>query len=590
MRKRASQWLITHRYPLLAAFLILVASAIRIGLIAQGWPGTDSDDSTMGLMAKHILTYGEHPIFFYGQSYMGAIEAYVGALMFALLGVSSFALKCGLILIYAAFMASMYLLLSQAFNHRWALAGLLLLSLGDDDMLYHQLEAYGGYLETLLFGVLLIVLAAWLIRTIPDPALRKWRSWGYLGWGLAAGLGIWSDPLVAPFVIFSALFLLLTCWRELRHHMAILALAGLLIGVSPWLIYIATAPSLGAATSFLQRGTLPQTQRPASTGNTTAPAAPPIAPTSPTFTEIAIDHVRGTVMIAVANNTGATALCPLTLTSAWPPDHWTSPQIVRCIAIRGVWGSGFLVLLSLAIGLETHAFLRLRHAQSGASAAMLHAAAARGAMRLIAIGAPGATILLFSLGSVSSFAPYQYSRYLISIAIALPVAIATLWEHASHLQVTSPAFLHTFRVRHIPRLGALAAAILLFIALAAGTLATYGEIPTFQAYAQQQATLVHWLIQHDDTRIYSDYWTCIRTIFQSNERVVCSVVGTQFEPKPNRYPPYDSIVAASSHPAYVFQLSSAQTSTFPRYAAQLGWTYSRSVVDGQFVVFRLLTS
>ena len=136
----------------------------------------------------------------------------------------------------------------------------------------------------------------------------------------------------------------------------------------------------------------------------------------------------------------------------------------------------------------------------------------------------------------------------------------------------------------------LAATSLLLVTLATGTLATYGEVATAQAYAQQQATLVHWLIQHDDTRIYSDYWTCIRTVFQSNEQVICSVVGPQFEQKPNRYPPYDAVVAASPNPAYVFQLASAQTNTFPDYAAQQGWTYSRSTVDGQFVVFRVLST
>lgn len=466
MRTHTARWLGEHRSAILAACVILAASAIRIGLIAQGWPGTDSDDATMGLMAKHILTHGELPIFFYGQSYMGSIEAYIGALMFVVLGVSSFALKCGLVLLYATFLAVMYHLLSQAFSRGWALAGLVLLSLGDDDMLYHQLEAYGGYLETLLFGALMIVLATWLIRTSAATAhhTRHRRAWGYLALGLAAGLGIWSDPLVAPFVALSALFLLLTCWCELRRRMAILALAGLLIGISPWIVYIVTSPSLTAATSFLQRGTLPQTQHPIATSTphpiSTPQVTPPThpastaaaPPSSPTLGEIALDHLRGTVFIAVANNAGATALCPLSLNDAWPPSRWTSSRIQQCIAVRGIWGAAFLALMALAIGVESHTFLVLHRLKRDTSIATDRAAIARSAARLTAMGAPAATILLFSLGSVSSFAPYQYSRYLISIAIALPVVFATLWDHAATLPIHHRLALRSLRPRHTSRL------------------------------------------------------------------------------------------------------------------------------------------
>src|SRR5262245_26925859 len=154
LRHWLSAQLRARRYPLVAAGIILAAAVVRVGLLAVGWPGTDSDDATMGLMAKHILTRGEHPIFFYGQSYIGTIEAYLGALMFALFGVSQLALKCGLVVRYAGFMVVMYALLTQLVNRRWALVGLTLLAFGGDDMLYHQLEAYGGYLETLFFGAL----------------------------------------------------------------------------------------------------------------------------------------------------------------------------------------------------------------------------------------------------------------------------------------------------------------------------------------------------------------------------------------------------------------------------------------------------
>jgi len=73
--------------------VVLVASTLRIVLIYLRWPGTSSDELTMGLMALHIAYRNEHPIFFYGQGYMGSIQAYLGAVFFHIFGVAD-KLKC----------------------------------------------------------------------------------------------------------------------------------------------------------------------------------------------------------------------------------------------------------------------------------------------------------------------------------------------------------------------------------------------------------------------------------------------------------------------------------------------------------------
>ncbi|HXZ04483.1 MAG TPA: hypothetical protein VEH81_06590, partial [Ktedonobacteraceae bacterium] len=64
-------------YGILALVVIAIASLIRISLITLGWPHSNADEGTMGIMAMHILYKGEHPIFFYGQNYMGTLEAYL---------------------------------------------------------------------------------------------------------------------------------------------------------------------------------------------------------------------------------------------------------------------------------------------------------------------------------------------------------------------------------------------------------------------------------------------------------------------------------------------------------------------------------
>src|SRR5258707_10430591 len=142
--------------------MILIATLLRFLLISQGWPQTDSDESTMGLMALHIAYRGEHPVFFYGQSYMGSLEAYIAAPLFHLFGPSTFTLRLGLVFIFALFLISMYLLASLLYTKKLALATLILLCLGSDVILKQEVYAIGGYPETLLFGTVTFLPRSWI--------------------------------------------------------------------------------------------------------------------------------------------------------------------------------------------------------------------------------------------------------------------------------------------------------------------------------------------------------------------------------------------------------------------------------------------
>ncbi|HEX9133089.1 MAG TPA: hypothetical protein VF844_12420, partial [Ktedonobacteraceae bacterium] len=118
------------------AFLIIVgAASLRFFLIAQGWPHSNSDEETMGIMAMHIAYNGEHPIFFYGQNYMGTLEAYCAAAFFQLFGASVFILRLGPLLLFALFLTCMYLLTSLLYTKKLAVITLALLGLGSSIML-----------------------------------------------------------------------------------------------------------------------------------------------------------------------------------------------------------------------------------------------------------------------------------------------------------------------------------------------------------------------------------------------------------------------------------------------------------------------
>jgi hypothetical protein len=470
------------------------------------------------------------------------------------------------------------------------LVGLIFLAGSTDDMLYHQLEAYGGYLETIFFGALLTLLAT-LIARYPQPggvrnsepgandAFNKFPSGLaqrslrhhlllFAAWGIAAGLAIYSDPLVLPFVGLSGLLIVLMQWRAMRGWLGVVALLGLLVGVSPWLVYIVTAPSLNAAQSFL---------KPAS--HTTAAHAPP----GPGLGERITDQALGTVFISIPNNTGVNALCPLTANDAWPLAHWTTPHVAGCMALRGAWGTGIIALLIAALALEGSPFWALWRRGSGSWTAANRTRAALAGGRIVAVGAPMATVLLFALSSSAGTSPWIYSRYLISLAIALPVAVAVLWQHAPRPAL--PLW-HPVQWR---RLGIVMLSGFLALALALGVAGTFTEAHAQQIKTQQEMALVGWLETNNHTRFYSNFWTCMRLIFQSNERLVCSIITDQLAITPNRYAPYDATVTAAHPTLYLFPADTVMARDFPAYAAQQGWHLTTTMLtfDGQYAAYEL---
>lgn len=130
------------------------------------WPlaAFDSDQAITGLMAKHLAELRAFPIFYYGQNYMLAVEAWLAAPVFASLGASVTALRLPLLAINIA----IALLLLRGFVRetrlRPALAVIptLLFALAAPAAAARLLDANGGNVEPLLYVLLL-----WLTRDRP---------------------------------------------------------------------------------------------------------------------------------------------------------------------------------------------------------------------------------------------------------------------------------------------------------------------------------------------------------------------------------------------------------------------------------------
>src|SRR5205823_7157040 len=111
-------------------------------------------------------------------------------------------LRLGLLPFFAGFLVSMYYLVRLLYNERFALATVILLSLGSSDVIVRQLKGVGEYPEIVMFAALICLLAVWLGFSAPQlsqkPTVREssQRIIVYGCLGLVVGLALWVDFLI----------------------------------------------------------------------------------------------------------------------------------------------------------------------------------------------------------------------------------------------------------------------------------------------------------------------------------------------------------------------------------------------------------
>lgn len=539
--------------------LIILASLIRFLLISYHWPTTNSDEGVIDLMALHIAYRGEHPIFYYGQAYLGSLEAHLAAPFVLLFGPSVFSVRLLLIALYALFLVLLYNLISRLYTRKLALFSVLLLSFGSLDMILQQLKAFGRYPDILVLSTLLLLLASHLALTSPlaSPAPRRWSLFFLMG--LLIGLAIWTDQITLPFVGCSLLLLVLFCRRELRGWGLGLLLAGLLIGIGPMIYANLTSPlennSLNAILNV--------------NGVMANEMAAKDIPSARRFI--------GSLLYALPAATGFNRLCVPGQLPLFGP---ATPTMFACTLTHGLWSLGYLGLGGIATTQALVSSWRLR--PRGITQAEMTPSNYRQLVtectRLALLLSAGSILALYTLSASAAVNPGPTARYLFSMCLALPALLWPLWRGLRPF--AWPTF---WRAR---ALFTLRITTLLFILsmLVMGTVRTFEDVPNAQETFQKQESLITYLLSHRKTRVYSDYWTCNRLIFQTTEQIACSALDEQLRPGQNRYPAYTEEVQRASSPAYVFMQDSAQARAFEsqNYLPHT-LLYQRTIVSGYII-------
>ena len=212
----------------------LLAVAARI---AGAWSArciTDPDSSVVALMARHMAALKEFPVFFYGQAYMGSLEPMASALMVRLLGSTGFAVNLGPVLFAAAALFFLWRWARDAAGPRGGLAALLAGAFGPAVYFQFQTAPRGGYMVALVVDALALWASARMAARL--RAGERVGAGAFFALGLLAGVGAWSNMIVASALLAAALLLAHGMrWKLWNHAGAgVAGLAGFVAGLGPW--------------------------------------------------------------------------------------------------------------------------------------------------------------------------------------------------------------------------------------------------------------------------------------------------------------------------------------------------------------------
>lgn len=218
--------------PVGLALALVAALGLKALLLAWGSLPFNADEAVVGLMARHILE-GERPIFFYGQAYLGSLDAWLVAAGFVIAGVHVWVIRAVQVVLYLATIILTHRLARQTTgSEKAAWAAAMLMAVPVVGVTLYTTVSIGGYGEALVIGDLLL-LTALAIKESPG----RGRLW--FAWGLLSGLGLWVFGLTLVYSLASLVLVLPAYFqaqnRVRRWRQLWVAALGAGLGAAPWL-------------------------------------------------------------------------------------------------------------------------------------------------------------------------------------------------------------------------------------------------------------------------------------------------------------------------------------------------------------------
>jgi len=229
------------KFNTLAIYLIpiLVAGAIKVLISPVEITPFNADEAIVALMARHI-NRGNIPVFFYGQAYMGSLDAMLVAIGFRIFGEEVWVIRLVQSLLYIGTVFTTMILANRLLkSQRATLYAGLIMAVPPINVALYSTVSLGGYGEMLLVGNLLLLGGLSIVKQIRDSesVIDSKLYFGLFLWGIAAGFGFWIIGLTVvyslPLVIFIFWYLIKkTSWKAILP--GLMFLAGGIIGSAPW--------------------------------------------------------------------------------------------------------------------------------------------------------------------------------------------------------------------------------------------------------------------------------------------------------------------------------------------------------------------
>ncbi len=160
------------------------------------------DEALTGLMSLAILR-GVPQVFYWGQPYLGAVDAYVAAAAFRVFGPSTFALRLGTAWVSLFWVWAGWRIGRRIAGERWGLLAGLQLAVPPIFLTFMQLSNHAEGVA-LALGTVTLATAVRLV----DPLPGQRQEWAWVLLGLTAGLAWWTSQIATMLIGAAALGLL----------------------------------------------------------------------------------------------------------------------------------------------------------------------------------------------------------------------------------------------------------------------------------------------------------------------------------------------------------------------------------------------
>lgn len=539
----------------IALITLCIAVVIRVALVAGGWTVAVGDEAIFQLEALHIFAKGELPIFFYGQNYMGATEAYIAAGLFKIFGPSIFLVRIEMIALYVLFLFLLYQLTTRLYTKAFALCVLIIMSVGSARMLQLQIEATGGIPEINVCGVAALLIVAHLTLARNSATMRGIL---YALWGCMIGLALWSDVLIAPYLLVAGLLLLAFHGREVVKWGVWPLLAGLLVGAGPLIYYNLTCmPGNDTITTFLHLYTMGKQA-----------------------SDSILLHIKNTALVSLPVMTGFQTGGFL---MAYPSSQ---PHALLHFLSQIGWSVGYCLLLLSTLGMALRAIWSKRTLQSDRESIAeekRHERFRQCARLALALGAM-LTIFFYVKGTAPVIDDYNSARYLSIIWISTPAVLWPLWSGLSNLGRQIQRFELLRSPRLLFSLARLSILLIIAVICLRSTITTSGLVPQAQAQQHNLSQVAQTLEGMHVTRFYSDYATCNALMLETQDRLICGDTWGNLTHGVDRYFPYRVQMKEAINPGFVYPVASGRVAELEKALASTHTPYQR-IKTGSYIIY-----